>query len=572
MKLLDNIVHSWNLFSRYASGSKGIICVQKLVFILITIYQILVSPYILTLLFDAVTAGSWIYIVQTGLWSAGLIFFFFFLCYINNVYMDLYSFRINFIINSSLCKFLFQLPFDRISADHDDADILTRFESGSWAIDGTFTFITLVFANIIGLVGLLFLAGSTSIPLLLLSAVTVVVFLLVTKFEAKAKKRYEIIKQQLKSENETMASQIASLPCFLNMYRAWDWQKEAYHNKREALWQNEWKSERLSILLSASIEFLTCFLRGVLGLVFFPLRAAGLIGDAVIATSLSIYDSLRGVISGFSFPFIRLTECAVQVNRLEEVTTDFPTDCYLPDNLIGEAAIDVRDLCYRVSDDRFILMDIALRVEKGEKVALIGCNGSGKSTLLKCICGVNTPNVGEIHIRGSANILNGLARKNEFRRSEIGYIPSATYLYTGSARENIQMNTDDNEDNKIAHSTEQAGLTGMEGKEVLSSSVMELSGGQGQRVSIARTLAHSASILLADEPFSGVQSRVGDMILRNILNAAETVVVVTHSPEHLALFDRIILMENGRVAAQGKLEALQGRTEFIKWRGEVSAL
>ena len=109
------------------------------------------------------------------------------------------------------------------------------------------------------------------------------------------------------------------------------------------------------------------------------------------------------------------------------------------------------------------------------------------------------------------------------------------------------MNLDGEDGTAIAEACIAAELSGGEGGDVMESSTSELSGGQAQRVNIARGLVNHAPLLLADEPDAGLPPAQGRRLMEKLLRASDTAVVVTHRHEYLDLFDRVVAVENGRI-------------------------
>lgn len=126
---------------------------------------------------------------------------------------------------------------------------------------------------------------------------------------------------------------------------------------------------------------------------------------------------------------------------------------------------------------------------------------------------------------------------------DIAYIPFSTLLYDYPVYDNILMAGDGAVDQALS-------LSGVDvNEQPLDKLATTLSGGQAQRVNIARGLIHKTPLLLADEPVSGVSKAQGETIIKNIIDVSETTIIVTHNPDHLKFFSRIVLLEDGKIAA-----------------------
>ena len=145
---------------------------------------------------------------------------------------------------------------------------------------------------------------------------------------------------------------------------------------------------------------------------------------------------------------------------------------------------------------------------------------------------------------------------------DISYIPSSTLLYDDSIDSNILMNGDGNVNNVLS-------LAEFNKSQLQSDvSATSLSGGQAQRVNIARGLINKTPLLLADEPVSGLSVAQGEIVIKNIINESETAIIVTHNPTHLRFFSRIVLLENGKVVTSGTLNEIFTHPVYTQWSGE----
>lgn len=198
---------------------------------------------------------------------------------------------------------------------------------------------------------------------------------------------------------------------------------------------------------------------------------------------------------------------------------------------------------------------VDLAVEKGEFVAVVGTSGSGKSTLLHMLGGLDRPTEGTVTVDGRE--LSGL--KDEeltiFRRRKIGFVfQNYNLVPVLNVYENIVLpiqldgNREDTEYVKQIIDT-----LGLEKK--LSSLPNNLSGGQQQRVAIARALAAKPAIILADEPTGNLDSRTSQDVMGLLKVTSErfsqTIVMITHNEEIAQMADRIIRIEDGRIAVRG---------------------
>lgn len=201
-----------------------------------------------------------------------------------------------------------------------------------------------------------------------------------------------------------------------------------------------------------------------------------------------------------------------------------------------------------------VLRGLDLCVEAGNVVALYGPSGSGKTTLLNLIGALDRPNAGTILMNGQDIVKMGDGKRAKLRRTQIGFIfQTDTLLPTYSAMENIDLalrlpRLGIFERRRRAQAALQAvGLSAW-----ASHVPDELSGGQRQRVSIARALALHSSIILADEPTNGLDTRTARHILTLFRNIAKergtTLFIVSHDPIVVDFVDHAYDLVDGRLA------------------------
>ena len=196
---------------------------------------------------------------------------------------------------------------------------------------------------------------------------------------------------------------------------------------------------------------------------------------------------------------------------------------------------------------------VDLDIEKGEFTAIIGTSGSGKSTLLHMLGGLDTPTAGKIFVGNTE--LSALKSEETavFRRKQIGFIfQNYNLIPVLSVWENIVFPISlDRQKPDRRFIMEIVKLLGLEKK--LDSLPNNLSGGQQQRVAIARALAGKPSIILADEPTGNLDSHTSDDVVGLLKMTArefhQTIVMITHNPEIAQMADRVIRIEDGRIAA-----------------------
>ncbi|GAA0584976.1 type I secretion system permease/ATPase [Halomonas salifodinae] len=222
----------------------------------------------------------------------------------------------------------------------------------------------------------------------------------------------------------------------------------------------------------------------------------------------------------------------------------------------GEIAFDKVSFRYP-EEAQEALRDVSLKIGAGEKVALLGRIGSGKSTLDKLILGLYQPTAGAVSVDG-VDIRQW--DPMDLRR-HIGYVPQDVSLFFGSLRDNIiaGAGSEGVSDEVLQQALEVAGLTELVNRHPLGLDMPvgergeSLSGGQRQSVAIARAMVLDPTILLLDEPTSAMDHASEEAFKARLEGLAEhkTLVVVTHRTSLLALVERIIVIDAGKVVADG---------------------
>jgi len=199
------------------------------------------------------------------------------------------------------------------------------------------------------------------------------------------------------------------------------------------------------------------------------------------------------------------------------------------------------------------LRDVTFTVDPGEFVSIVGPSGSGKSTLFYVLGGLTSATAGSLNIKGEEVSRLSDAKRTKLRRSNIGFVfQRFNLLPTVSAQANIELAHDIAETGKpfdyvlLRRLSE---LLGIEGR--LHHRPNELSGGEQQRIAIARALITRPAILLADEPTGNLDSENSATVLRMIRQSCrelkQTVLMITHNPDAAQIADRIAYMRDGQI-------------------------
>jgi putative ABC transport system ATP-binding protein len=219
-------------------------------------------------------------------------------------------------------------------------------------------------------------------------------------------------------------------------------------------------------------------------------------------------------------------------------------------------AVELRHVgkAYREGDaERVVLRDVSITIASGEIVVLLGRSGSGKSTLLNLIAGLDRPTSGRVLLAGTDLTALDEQARTRFRRRHVGFIFQFFNLIPVlTVEENVLLPLDLNERADaagIARARTLLARVGLDGRG--QSFPEQLSGGEQQRVAVARALIHEPSLVLADEPTGNLDAETAAGVLELLdtlaREAGKTVVMVTHSREVVGMADRIFAIQRGQL-------------------------
>lgn len=228
--------------------------------------------------------------------------------------------------------------------------------------------------------------------------------------------------------------------------------------------------------------------------------------------------------------------------------------------------ISLEDVSFKY-DDKKVLENITFDFEKGKKYALVGLSGSGKSTLMKLISKRIKANEGKICIDGTD--LDEISRNSIINL--ISTINQNVFLFKGSIYDNITLFSKDYSEEKVKDVILKAELgkylDRLYDKELISENANNLSGGEKQRISIARSLIKDTKIILADEILSSLDNEIAFSIEKGLLELENiTLISVTHRliKENLKQYDQILVLKDGKIEEKGNFEELMNFDSYFK--------
>ena len=284
---------------------------------------------------------------------------------------------------------------------------------------------------------------------------------------------------------------------------------------------------------------------------------------AIIAAMI-LNGRVVGPVSQIVGMIIRIDRTMISLNNIDDIM-NMPVERVANKQYLSrpdlEGEIVFKDVNFSYKEQNFtVLKDINIRIKKGEKVGIIGKIGSGKSTLAKLLMNLYEPTDGSILID---NTEIRQIDPVDLRRA-IGYVPQEPFLFMGTIKDNITIGEQYASDEEILRASKVAGVHKFLGKHEAGYDLIVgergdgLSGGEKQSVTLARALLSSPGILVLDEPTNSMDDLTEQQFRANLKTVIhdKTVVIITHKPSILALVDRLIVIDDGKVIADGPKEKI----------------
>jgi ATP-binding cassette subfamily B protein len=232
-------------------------------------------------------------------------------------------------------------------------------------------------------------------------------------------------------------------------------------------------------------------------------------------------------------------------------------------SLRGDIRLEEVYFRYGGKETPYVLENISFELKAGETVALVGHSGSGKTTLAKLLVGFYPPTDGKISIDG----YNLSLIDKDYYREQIGYVMQTNLLFSGTVAENIALGEDNPDRRRIVEVARLADAHGFVSKlpsgyeQTVGERGVGLSGGQIQRLCIARALYRDPRLLIFDEATSALDTQSETNILRNLSEVLEgrTALVIAHRLSTIMNADKILVLYQGRIIEEGTHQSLLDR-------------
>jgi len=474
--------------------------------------------------------------------------------------------KIDFIMMSEFCRHVFSLPVD-FFAKRKTGDINARFQENETIRQfltessiGTVLNAIMVFVYIIVLfkysVSLTFVLLGCILPLVIITLAST------KKYKDYARRSFyaEAEAESILLESINGAESIKAMSVERGIRRKWE-------QKYAISLDINYKSE----MFTSAIDAVSSFIKAATSLVILYLGARMVLENELTIGQLMAFTALVGSVMapllGLVNVWDELQEALVSMERLgdvlelqpEQSSADISSRIILPE-LTGD--ISVNNVYFRYGDDKspYILKGINFTIKAGQTVAIVGGSGSGKTTLAKLLVGLYLPTEGQITIDGYDLTSLDL----EYYRKHIGYVMQNNLLFAGSVADNVAMGDANYDHRRLVEVAKLADAHGfvsnlqMGYEQVVGERGAGLSGGQIQRICIARALYSDPSLLVFDEATSALDSESESLIQKNLERILEnrTAIVIAHRLSTVQQADVILVMYEGSIAESGTHQEL----------------
>ena len=450
-------------------------------------------------------------------------------------------------------------------------ELLTKIVSDTTALKDVFAeSILTVFSQLLTLVAMLAIMFALDWRLTMI--VLIIVPVLGGNLLLLYRKARGIARQQRKKE-EKIASRISEVMSSVPLVQAFareQYEEDRFGTESAAYLEESIRNDRIEGAAARAVEVISA--AGTCVVVLFGSLAI-LRGEMTIGLVLVFVSYLNGMyrpIRNLAKLSTQLSKATVSAGRIAEILDEEPEVRDAPDaieakTLRGEIVFDRVSFGYEESET---LRDVSFRVAPGERVAIMGASGAGKSTLVSLILRLYDPAGGTISVDGID--IRRLTRDS--LRREIGLVLQGSILFGTSVRENIAYGKLDATAEEIVAAAKAANAHDFieelqDGYEtILGERGSTLSGGQRQRLAIARALVRGASILILDEPMTGLDMEAEAKLKEALdrLMSGKTCILITHDLKAAAEADRVLLLEGGRAVDSGTHEELLARSPLYK--------
>ena len=456
----------------------------------------------------------------------------------------------------------------RFFTTNSQGDIITRMTSDISGVQSIITnTMTSILSNSITLIAALVAMFQKNVILALVGIVIVPLFMIPTKKVGKT--RWEITNESQKCQdeingilNETLSVSGQLLVKLFNKEEEEALHYEQINRKMVALNLKESMAGRwFRLVLStvATVGPMLIYLVG--GILMMKYDASLTVGDITVLVSLlgKMYSPVNSLLN-LSVDWIRSLSLFQRLFDYFDMEVEIknPEHPVVLDHV--EGGIEFKNVCFHYEPDRQILKDISFDLTPGKSIAIVGPSGSGKSTIINLIPRIYDVISGEVCFDGVDVRQLDLA----FLRTQIGLVSQETYLFNGTVLENLKYANPEATEEMIVEACKKANIHDFISRQpegyntMVGNRGLKLSGGEKQRLSIARVLLKDPAILIFDEATSSLDSISEDLIQSAIdpLIETKTSIIIAHRLSTVLACDEILVLKEGTIVERGQHDEL----------------
>lgn len=375
-----------------------------------------------------------------------------------------------------------------------------------------------------------------------------------TKIISEKSAKEDQLKQTTLHETVSGLEVIKSIGAYSRMKSHWD----------QSLIQTTYFNEKLQFLSQLNSTFTALISQAAniaIIIVGVYMAIEGDVSMGGIIAAMMLTGKVLGPLGQIVGMILRYDKAMIALKNIDEIM-DMKTEkegvgLLSRPNLTGD--IEFKDVFFSYKGQNLeTLKDINLTIKQGEKVAILGKIGCGKSTLTKLILNLYSPTKGSV-----------LIDKTDVRqisapdlRHAIGVVPQEAFLFMGTVKDNITVSQQFVTDEEVIAAAKLAGVHDFLGKHeagydlIVGERGEGLSGGERQSITLARALISNPSILIMDEPTNSMDRQTENQFIKkmDIIKDDKTLIIVTHKTALLSLVDRVIILDNGKIIADGPKE------------------
>lgn len=490
-------------------------------------------------------------------------------------FCQLFMNLINNHITYSVAKTLRQKAFERLLRvpvkvidGESHGDIASRIVTDADSFtDGLLLGFTQLFTGVMTIAGTIIFMIRIRFTIALVVIIATPISLLIARFISK--KSYQFFRQQSKDRGDLTEyiDERISLEDLVSQLGAQEISKEEFTKKNDKLTDSAVKATFFSSLTNPSTRFVNAVIYAVVGAVGAMLAVAGSISVGELTSFLGYareyarpFNEITGVITEMQ----NAIACAARIFELIDEKQVEDCDGEFDGEVSGRVEMEHVDFSY--VPEKPLITDLNVKVDPGEKVAIVGPTGAGKTTLINLLMRFYDVNAGAVKIDGRD--IRSVSRNA--LRSRFGMVLQETFLFTGSIRDNLTLGKPDATDEEIIEASKAAHAHDFIRKlpdgydTVLTASGGTLSQGQKQLLCIARLMLALPPMLILDEATSSIDTRteikIQDAFAK--MMKGRTTFVVAHRLQTIRDADLILYMENGHVLEQGSHSELLAKNGY----------